>query len=203
MPQDTLFPAEPADTRIQILAATYETLLETGYADLTIERIGDHFPKSTSLVYHHYEGKDELLLDFLSYLIETVEADVAIDRDADARTQLEELLDRVLGTTDDETAAFHRAIVEMRAQATTDPDYRRQFADHDQFFRDTIAAIVDRGIEEGTFCDVDPAAVATTLQALITGTLVQRTTGDVDPSAVRTEVAAYVEGRLLCEERRS
>ncbi|ELZ53713.1 MULTISPECIES: TetR/AcrR family transcriptional regulator [Halorubrum] len=69
--------AEPSDTRQAILGAAFRALCEHGYANVTIKRIGDEFDKSQSLVYHHYDGKDDLLLDLLEYLLDQFEASIA------------------------------------------------------------------------------------------------------------------------------
>ncbi|QAU12403.1 TetR family transcriptional regulator [Halorubrum sp. BOL3-1] len=69
--------AEPADTREAILGAAFRALREHGYASVTIQRIGDEFDKSPSLVYHHYDGKDDLLLDLLGFLLDAFEASLA------------------------------------------------------------------------------------------------------------------------------
>ncbi|MFB6202693.1 MAG: TetR/AcrR family transcriptional regulator [Halorhabdus sp.] len=200
MASDHLFPDEPAETRIEILQATYGAVREHGYADLTIERIGDHFPKTTSLIYHHYDGKDELLLDFLSYLLEDAEADLGIEDDLAPDERLRVVFDRVFSADDDpEAAAFRRTMVGLRAQATTDPAYQEHFSEHDAFFRDRIAEIVRDGVADGTFRDVDPDAVATMLHATITGAITQQSTADVDGSALRAEAEAYVESRLLAD----
>lgn len=202
MSSDHLFPDEPAETRIEILKATYGALREHGYADLTIERIGEQFPKTTSLIYHHYDGKDELLLDFLSYLLEDAEADLGIEGDPDPEERLHVIFDRVFSPDDDpEAAAFRRAMVGLRAQATTDPAYQDHFSEHDTFFRERLAEIIRDGVEDGTFRDVDPDAVATMLHATITGAMTQQSTADVDLSALRAEVEAYVESRLLVDGR--
>jgi AcrR family transcriptional regulator len=202
MSSDHLFPDEPAETRIEILKATYGALREHGYADLTIERIGEQFPKTTSLIYHHYDGKDELLLDFLLYLLEDAEADLGIEGDPDPDERLDVILDRVFSPDDDpEAAAFRRTMVGLRAQATTDPAYQDHFSEHDAFFRERLAEIIRDGIEDGTFRDVDPEAVATMLHAMITGAMTQQSTAEVDHSALRAEAEAYVETRLLADGR--
>ncbi|TKX70207.1 TetR/AcrR family transcriptional regulator [Halorubrum sp. SP9] len=69
--------AEPSDTRQAILGAAFRALCEHGYADVTIQRIGDEFDKSPSLVYHHYDGKDDLLIDLMGYLLDEFEASIA------------------------------------------------------------------------------------------------------------------------------
>lgn len=46
MHRERSFLEEPQTTREEILRATYRTLCEYGYADLTVQRIGAHFEKS-------------------------------------------------------------------------------------------------------------------------------------------------------------
>lgn len=199
--QSGLFPDDPTETRIEILKATYAGLLEHGYADLTIDRIGQQFPKSTSLIYHHYEGKDALLLDFLSYLLEDAEESLGTDPDAAADERLRTLFDWVFTEETPDAMAFQRAMAEMRTQAATDSEYRRHFTEHDRFFRDRLAEIVRDGIEEGTFREVDPEQVATMLHTMLSGAMAEQVTSDLDLSSMRAEAETYVEARLLAEGR--
>ena len=195
-----LFPAEPDETRIQILQATYDALREHGYADLTIERIGEQFQKTTSLIYHHYDGKNELLLDFLAYLLENAEGDFGIDDGLDPAEKLQGIIDEMFSPHDDpDSDVFRRAMVDLRAQATTDPEYETYFTEYDTFFRERLAAIIAEGVEDGTFRDVDPDAAATMLHTTIIGSMTQQATSDVDISALQGEANAYVEHRLLAE----
>ena len=69
----------PEGTREEIMRATYLALCEHGYASLTIQRISDEFPKSKSLIYHHYDGKDDLLIDFLEFVLERFEKTVSFE----------------------------------------------------------------------------------------------------------------------------
>lgn len=195
---------DPDDTREAIMKATYDALCTHGYADLTIQRIGDEFPKSKSLVYHHYDTKDELLLDFLSFMLEHFETSVPRQDYDDAATHLEAVLDHVVpDTLEDERAEFMRAMVELRAQAAHDPAYHEHFTRSTRFFHDRFVTIIERGIEEGVFREVDPDRVAAYLLATVTGTMTQRTTADVEASipAVREELRTYVETRLRTEPR--
>lgn len=195
-----LFPASPDETRIEILKATYAALREHGYADLTIDRIGQHFPKSTSLIYHHYEGKDELLLDFLSYLLEDAEGEFETEPEIGPYERLQSIFEHIFAEeTAPERLAFQRAMVEMRAQATTDAEYRRHFTEYDRVFRDHLADIVRDGIDKGVFRAVDPVQVATMLHTLLSGAMAGEVTAEVDLSTMRAEVEAYVEARLLAD----
>jgi AcrR family transcriptional regulator len=213
-----VFEDQPEDTEAALMAATYRALCEHGYADLTIQKIGEEFEKSTSLLYHHYESKDELLVEFMGYMLERFEADVPFETVEDPWTELRELLDHVLAPT---VAADRRelmsAMIELRAQAAHDPAYREAFARHDRFFRDRLSAIVREGIDRGEFREVDPDRVAALLQTTFNGAMLQRVTTDVgaetgaDSGApasgvpivdVRTELEAMLEASLLPEDAR-
>lgn len=197
--------AEGADeTQEAIMQATYAALCKHGYADLTIQRIADEFPKSKSLLYHHYGGKDELLLDFLECMLDWFEDRIPVRPDVGAEDRLSAILDYWFAAAlPDEYRDFTRAIVELRAQAAHDPAYRAHFTRSDRFFRDYIVRVIRDGIEEGVFRDVDPERAATYLQTLIIGVMTQRVTTDEDENVVkmvRTEYGSYVETCLRSPE---
>lgn len=200
MAPPALFDEEPASTREAIMEATYRALCAHGYADLTIQKIGDEFTKSKSLVYHHYNGKDELLLDFLEFMLERFEADVIGDEDADADANLRAVLDHVVPeTVPEERAAFRRAMLELRAQAAHDDDYRDHFTRSDGLFHDHLARLLRDGIEQGVFRDVDTDRVAAFLLTAFDGAMLKRATTDNEAAvrATRRELDAYLEARLL------
>ena len=190
--------SDPSGTREEILAATYRSLQEHGYSELTIDKIGSEFAKSQSLIYHHYDGKDDLVLECLEFLLDDYEETVAESVD-DPRAHLEEVLDQFLRAgIDTEQQRLAASLFELRAQAAHDGDYREHFTRSDQVFEAGIAAIVREGIDQGAFRDCDPDAVATTLLTTITGAIVRRST--VDDEAwlvdVRQELEAYLEARV-------
>lgn len=184
--------AEPADTRQAILGAAFRALCEHGYADLTIKRIGEEFDKSPSLVYHHYDGKDELLVDLLEFLLDGFEESVSSD--AFDLTPEERLDAYVAATIDPDSIAgehgpdgrFMTVIVELRAQAATDDAYRDHFDRSDRVFGSFLERAVREAaaeVREGAQSEapagaeapspgddpIPPAEVASTLQTLATG----------------------------------
>ncbi|MFC5134612.1 MULTISPECIES: TetR/AcrR family transcriptional regulator [Haloferacaceae] len=204
---------EPADTREAILGAAFRALCEHGYADLTIKRIGEAFEKSPSLVYHHYDGKDGLLVDLLEYLLERFETAVSEDAfDLPPRARLDAYVAAMTdpGGVDDEYAPDGRflvAMVELRAQAATDEAYREHFDRSDRVFRRFLERSVREAAAEPVANaetsperndDVDPAAVAATLQTLATGAMLRwATTTDREWTvAVREEASRYLSRTL-------
>ena len=194
-----LFDDEPADTREAIMQATYRALCAHGYAGLTIQRIGDEFPKSKSLLYHHYDGKDDLLLEFLSFMLERFEETIPDREYDDAHDHLLEIVDHAVpASIEPERAEFRAAMVELRAQAASDDAYREHFTRNDRFFRERFAAVVRRGIERGTFREVDPDRVAAMVLATVHGAMQEAATTDAaETAAVREELEAYIDARLL------
>jgi len=187
----------PEDTREEIMRATYLALCDHGYAGLTIQRIADHFPKSKSLIYHHYDGKDDLLLEFLEFVLDRFEETVSIEGADGPEDHLRAVFDHVFATPlPAERREFGRAMVELRAQAAHDERYRDYFTRHDRFFRDRLAAIVAAGVESGAFADVDPAATATFLHTSIVGSMTTRATGEDAAGTVREGLEAYVRAVL-------
>lgn len=199
---EELFSDEPDDTREAIMQATYHALCRHGYAGLTIQRIGDEFSKSKSLLYHHYDGKDELLLDFLAFMLSYYEETLPEQSYDDARDHLEAILDHALapdrGAERDEYAA---AIVELRAQAATDENYHEHFSRSDRFFRDRLADVVTTGIDQGVFRETDPDRTAAFLLTTMNGAMTRRATTDAAESLadVRRELQAYLETSLYAE----
>jgi len=209
--------AEPADTRQAILGAAFRALCEHGYADLTIQRIGEEFDKSPSLVYHHYDGKDELLVDLLGFLLDGFEA--SLSEGAFDLTPRERLDGYVAAVTDPDSIAgeygpdgrFMTAIVELRAQAATDDAYRDHFDRSDRVFGSFLERAVREaaveaqeaagGDRQATTSEIDavaPAEVASTLQTLAVGGMVRwATTTDHEwADGTQDGIRRYVETAL-------
>jgi len=202
--------AEPADTRQAILGAAFRALCEHGYADLTISRIGEAFDKSPSLVYHHYDGKDELLVDLLGFLLDGFEASVSAGEfDLTPRERLDVYLSATTapGSVDDEhapDAQFLAVIVELRAQAASDGAYRDHFDRSDRVFE----AFLERTVREAASeldgdaavdaSPIPPVEVASTLQTLATGGMLRwATTADRDwADDTRRGARRYLEAML-------
>jgi len=201
-----MFDAEPEDTEAALMAATYRALCTHGYAGLTIQKIGEEFEKSNSLLYHHYEGKDDLLVEFLGYMLDRFEADVPFEEVDDPGDELQRLIDHVLApTVDEERREFTSAMIELRAQAAHDPAYREAFTRHDRFFHDRLATVVRDGIEAGVFREVDADGVASLVQTTFNGAMLQRATTDPDDGGVpvddvRRELEAMLDARLRRED---
>ncbi|MFP8952686.1 TetR/AcrR family transcriptional regulator [Natrialbaceae archaeon A-arb3/5] len=198
------FVTDPDDTREQILAATYRALSTHGYADLTISTIGEEFEKSPSLVYRHYDSKDDLVLSCLSYMLDQFETRLTEDEITDPRARLTESLTWSFGEDlPAERQQFIATLVELRAQTIHDEDYSSHFARSDRVFENHVAAIVHAGIEQDVFQDCNPDQVASTLITTAIGVMLRRSTQEPDSTVwltnVRNEIETFLDARVYKE----
>ncbi len=168
----------PDGTQEELLAATYRTLRTHGYAALSLQTIGEEFPKSTSLIYHHYDSKDELVLDCLDAMLDQLEQSIATDTE-DPHASVATFLEMAHAPVDSPDYQFMRALTEMRGQASHDPIFRERFARGDRVMQAQLTATIEAGAEQGVFETSDPEQAAMRLYTLLTGAIVRRTSTDM------------------------
>jgi len=173
-----------SEPETEIMRATYRALREHGYADLTIKRIAAEYGKSTAAVHYHYDTKDELLVAFLDYLLERLVDTIRDVETTDPHQRLDLLLDELIFAPEE-----HRdlavAMLEMRAQAPYTDDFRERFRGNDEYVRYMIKAVINHGIDEGEFADVDADHVTRGLMTIVDGARTRAVVLD-EPGALET-----------------
>jgi AcrR family transcriptional regulator len=159
--------AEIEETQRAIMGATYRALCEHGYAHLTMQDIADEFDKSRSLLHYHYDTKDDLMLAFLDHLIGWIGDRLAESDTEEPLERLEEYVDRfVIG---EDGGEFALALLELRLQAVHNDAYREKLARHYEENVATVAGILEDGIEDGVFRDVDPETTGEAIYTALEG----------------------------------
>jgi AcrR family transcriptional regulator len=143
---------KPGGTKEAIMEATFQALCTHGYPETTIAKIADEFEKSQSLLYYHYDDKEDLFEDFLRYLLRQFEREIeCIDSDKQAK-RLETILDHLIpADTTNEQLLFRQALSEMRSQAPYNESYHEQFERMDTLILEEIIDAIETGIDAGTF----------------------------------------------------
>jgi AcrR family transcriptional regulator len=156
--------------KAEIMRATYRALIEQGYSDLTIQGIADEFPKSKSLLYYHYDGKDDLIASFLGFATDRFRREIEVEID-DPEAQLRALVDQLVPESLDEGEyRVQVALLELRSETPHNERFRQQYAVVDDALKSDIADVLRRGIESGAFAtDVNPDTEAEVLVSLLTG----------------------------------
>ncbi|WP_284011672.1 TetR/AcrR family transcriptional regulator [Haloarcula pelagica] len=183
----------------EIMEATYRALLKFGYADLSISRIADELDKSKAAIYYHYDTKDDLLVAFLEFAVDRFEETIETETGDEPPEDLKHVIEKLLPLQpDEEQRQLQAVLVGLRSQAVTNEVFREQFTQIDERLAATVRSIVERGINDGTFRDVDPSRVAEHILATVNGAMYGRATTDRKSAAAaaRVSLASYIDSEL-------
>lgn len=184
-------------TERRLREAAARALVRNGYSQLSISDIGEELGQSTSLIYHYYEHKDDLLLAMLeeftgSFLEHRVQGPIE-----DPAAELRRLIDVLMHPTEadiegimatqsvDVDRAWSRLYVELWTRATWDDAYRRKVAQVDRRLEDVLAQIIEAGIATGQFQPVDADETALHILSLLRQAIHTRATTN-RPSVVHS-----------------
>ncbi|RQG92753.1 TetR/AcrR family transcriptional regulator [Natrarchaeobius halalkaliphilus] len=190
------------NVRDAIMTATYEALCDLGYTELTAQDIADRTDKSKSLLFYHYDAKEDLIADFLEYLLELFDERIAATEVLSPVERLAAFVDWYLyGSNESEHQSFHTAMLELRAQAPYNDRYRRQLRKSDDRLRATLEEILEDGIDAGQFVEHDREGTAALVIAAIDGSRIRQLTLGRDEylDTVRSAVVDGIFDELLAE----
>ena len=187
------------DIAEEIMCATHRALCECGYANLTMQDIADESSKSKAALHYHYDSKHELLCAFLEHLYDRFVERTADPDGEDPHERLRSLVDAVLDKPDDREA-FGTAILEIRAQAPYEPDFRERLTRFNDYIAEELSAIIEAGVDDGTFeSHVDPDETARFVVTVLTGAATERVTTGRSVDRTRETLYSYIETHLLAE----
>ncbi|SNZ12657.1 transcriptional regulator, TetR family [Natronoarchaeum philippinense] len=190
-----------SDPDEEIMHATYRALREHGYADLTIKRIAEEYGKSTAAVHYHYDTKDDLLAAFLDFVLEQFVDTIHEVERTDPEQRLTLLLDQLLVEVEEHQDLLV-AILEMRSQAPYKEAFADRFEQNDEYVQYMLRTVIDDGISQGVFADVDAEHTAAALMTIVDGARTRAVVlDDADALATARQTAEeYVQSVLLPEE---
>lgn len=189
------------DPNEEIMRATYRALRKHGYADLTIKRIAEEYGKSTAAIHYHYETKDDLLAAYLDYLLDQFVDTVRDIKTTDPEERMELLLDKLLVDPVDHQDMLI-AMLEMRSQAPYKEAFCERFQQNDEYTRYMLKAVINHGIDEGIFEDVDAEHAARALMIIVDGARTRTVVLDEEDAlaTARRTADEYVTAILSTEE---
>jgi len=207
MDGDAAFGGEAVDTREAIMHATYVALQKYGYAGISISRLAEEAGLSKSSFYHHFDGKHDIMLAFADYMLEDFEQALQTESTGDPVADLYTFLNLILGVHPTERGAPDQverlgAFLELRSQAINDPEFRRKFTENPDRYVAHLSGIIEDGIEQGVFNDVDPARTAEFLLTIVDGIIVEATTRTDDKREELWEcLSEYIETHMIAQQQ--
>ncbi|MDJ1431039.1 TetR/AcrR family transcriptional regulator [Halostagnicola sp. A-GB9-2] len=194
------------DTEVVIMEATFRALSKHGYSDLRMRDIGEEMELTRQVIHYHYDGKYDLLSSFLEYVIEQYEGSVEVEAEADLRTELDARIDQCLfGPEFGEFTHWDRMKVyhELYTQAQNDDQHREIFNEHYKQLRGSVVKVIEEGIEQGTFRDVDAQRMGQLITDVIHAARGRRISlGHEDaPEQARQAIDEFILDSLALEEQ--
>ena len=166
-------------TRIALLRAAAELVVESGVRAVTLARVGERAGYSRGIVTHHF-GSKQALLDALAKSSQSgfVPGVGGMPPGLERLVLLIEGYVRELGRDGVASQAF----LLLWAEAATAAELSASFRDRDEAFRADLRDDIAAGLEDGTIrADIDPQDVAVAVLGQLRGIGMQRL---LDPDAV-------------------
>ena len=161
-------------TKESILQAAEHLFAVHGYEATSVSMICDDAGVSKGAFYHHYETKQSIFLELMQRWLRGLDEQLNLIDESTEDVQegllsMGEIIGQVLDVGGPQLPIF----LEFWSRAIRDPDVWEATVEPFQRYRDFFAALVQRGIDEGSLRDLSPHNTARVLIALAVGMLVQ------------------------------
>lgn len=161
-------------TKESILKAAEYLFAIQGYEATSVSMICDTAGVSKGAFYHHYKTKQSIFLELMQRWLKGLDEQlVLIDESTEdvkeGLLSMGEIIGQVLDVGGPQLPIF----LEFWSRAIRDPDVWEATVEPFQRYRDFFAALVQRGIDEGSLKDVAPHYTARVIISLAVGMLVQ------------------------------
>ena len=159
------------DARERILKAATELIASDGIDEVRIARVANRARASTALVHHYFSTREELLAQALLQSFELAADERFVAGPAAAASATEGLaiaIDECLPTPGEGEREWILWL-ELWLRAAREPELRPVAGRMYESYREWVARVIRRGVENGEFREVDPGEVADLAMALFDG----------------------------------
>jgi AcrR family transcriptional regulator len=162
------------ETRNHILEAAQRLFSLNGYDATGVAEICQAAGVSKGAFYHHFPSKQAIFMDLLENWLAVMDDGLQAISQGEQDVphilmQMTEILTAVFQTADGRPPMF----LEYWLQASRDEAISKATIAPYRHYQEFFTALVQRGMDEGSFRDVDPQITAQTLVALAMGLLLQ------------------------------
>jgi len=197
---------EPLSTRDRILRATFHILEQDGYDALSVNRIANECGLTGSALYNHFDSKEELILAFTEYLVFEMNREFNSQRKENPADDLYGRLYALISDNPDsdgeiDTISKLRVYYELRSKAIHNPELKTKITENANKYVREFEEIIQRGMAEGVFKDVDAEQEAAFLLTIIDGMITNVTTRTDDPrELIWDSLSSYIEKQLIAND---
>lgn len=197
---------EPLSTRDRILRATFHILEQDGYDALSVNRIANECGLTGSALYNHFDSKEELILAFTEYLVFEMNREFNSQPKENPADDLYGRLYALISDNPDsegeiDTISKLRVYYELRSKAIHNSELKTKITENANKYVREFEEIIQRGMAEGVFKDVDAEQEAAFLLTIIDGMITNVTTRTDDPrELIWDSLRSYIEKQLIADD---
>ena len=194
MPRDK---KDPADRREEILVATLDLIIASGFERLRATDVAERLGVSSGLIFYHFDTIENLIVRAFEFAAERDLARldaVLATADGTIESRLRTVL-REYGPTG--KASGWRLWIESWSASLHEPALRKVVAGLDARWREVVTELIAEGVAARVFTSPDPRGSAWRLTALIDGLAVQDVA--LDSTVTDAQIADWMESALRLE----
>jgi len=154
----------------QILDAAMEVITQNGYENSRMDDVVATSKLSKGAIYWYYKSKKDVYLSLVNHWVMKYSAvlNLIIDKDRPAAKQLESLFQYFIDQYENDPDVF-KALLEFWTMAGRDKDFNKKLQKVYTEFITFISAIIQKGIDEGQFKNLDVNITAMSIMVNIEG----------------------------------
>jgi AcrR family transcriptional regulator len=171
------------ETRARILEAAVKQFSVNGYNKASVDDICAHAGVSKGAFYHHFESKQGLFLALLDGWLNTFDNAVKASREQtvpETFAQITEAFPYIFETAGENLPMF----LEFWLQASRDEKIWQASISPYRRYHKYFTSLIRKGVEEGSFVEVDPELTARMIVSMAMGLLLQSL---LDPKGAKWE----------------
>jgi AcrR family transcriptional regulator len=181
------------ETRTRILDAALEQFAKKGYNEASIDDICTEAGISKGAFYHHFPSKKDAFLMLLNEWLQIIDVGLEAARQStvpDTLVYMTRMLPGIITTAGQQLPL----LLEFWLQASRDDKVREATISPYHRYQQYFAILVQEGIKEGSFQNVDPQATAQMIVSLAVGLLLQ---GLLEQDKTNWQLSAEQSMRIL------
>ena len=181
------------ETRSRILATSLKCFAKHGFNESSIQEICQETGVSKGAFYHHFPSKQALFMELLKGWLDSIELDFSTSQQEsvpETLMHMTAILPAAIASADDQLPMF----LEFWLQASRDQNIWEVTIAPYRHFQDYFEELIQRGINEGSFSNIDPKPVAQLIVSMAVGLLLQ---GLLDPKGADWNKTARESMRVI------
>ena len=181
------------ETRARILESSIKLFSNRGFNAASVDDICEEAGVSKGAFYHHFETKHTLFLALLDGWLQTIDNAIEASRDKTAPEtfmQMTEAFPYIFGTAGEGLPMF----LEFWLQASRDDKIWQASIMPYRRYHKYFTALIKKGVDEGSFVEVDPEIASRLIVSTAMGLLLQSL---LDPKGAKWEKVARESTTML------